>query len=140
MNYIADIHSSAVAAYCLFWTWIEIGVGFMVACLLPAAKVLDAISITALLAKIRSMSSSIFTRSPRSGSSAEEKDLEANSVSSRSLHERLKKSNSMRHYDNELAQICGLVSAMDRSGNHSRLENDSVIKGREPESQLAADD
>lgn len=109
----------------------------MVACLLPAAKVLDAISITALLSKIRSMSSSIFTRSRRSGSLAEEKDLEANAMSSWSLHEQLRKSNNMRHYDDELARISRLASTMDRSGYHSKSGHQSVNKGGEAESQLA---
>lgn len=49
--------SPGVTSLTLFWTYVEIGVGFIVACLPPCARLLDQVTIRRVLTKLRSLPS-----------------------------------------------------------------------------------
>lgn len=48
---------TALVSIAIFWTYLEVAVGFIVACLLPSAKLLDAIVNSAGLRRLRSLTS-----------------------------------------------------------------------------------
>lgn len=53
----------ALVTICIFWTFLEVGVGFIVACLLPSTRLLDAIWHSAAVRSLQSFTSSISLRS-----------------------------------------------------------------------------
>ncbi|KAF2229682.1 hypothetical protein EV356DRAFT_536995 [Viridothelium virens] len=62
------IDQEGIVSIVLFWTYIEIGVGFQVACLPPCARHLDEVSLTGVMSRLRSLPS-VLSLSKRSGSS-----------------------------------------------------------------------
>lgn len=62
-----DLHITGVISILLFWTYIEIGVGFVVACLPPSARFLDKFSVKPLLTSLRSILSSRRSRTSDDG-------------------------------------------------------------------------
>lgn len=67
----------------IFWTYIEIGVGFIVACLPPCAAIIDQMSFSRMKPSLRSLSSTL-PRSKRGNTST----LAGSSKTERSLHSR----------------------------------------------------
>jgi hypothetical protein len=70
---------AALVSICIFWTFLEVGVGFIIACLLPSAKLLDAVSKSPFVHRIMSITSLLTVRSResvRSKSSSEGKTSE----------------------------------------------------------------
>lgn len=72
-------HRIGIVSIALFWTYMEIGVGFCVACLPPCAHLLDRLTLAPIISKLRSLSS-LFSALRRSGGSQckEKPDLESN--------------------------------------------------------------
>lgn len=67
----------ALVSIAIFWTYIEVAVGFIFACLLPSAKLLDAMVNSAGLRRLRSLTSLASLGSKKSSRSAS-KDVGAN--------------------------------------------------------------
>ncbi|KAK2606533.1 hypothetical protein N8I77_005275 [Diaporthe amygdali] len=55
---MTTVDQVGIISILLFWTYIEIGVGFVVACLPPSARFLDKFSVKPLLTSLRTMLSS----------------------------------------------------------------------------------
>ncbi|KAA8642400.1 uncharacterized protein ATNIH1004_011344 [Aspergillus tanneri] len=65
---LPSVDQEGIVSIILFWTYVEIGVGFQVACLPPCARHLDKLSLSRLMIKLGSLPSvlSISKRSPDS--------------------------------------------------------------------------
>lgn len=53
---ITNLIFKVIVSTLIFWTYVEIGVGFIVACLPPSRRSLDQVSLQAILRKVRSIS------------------------------------------------------------------------------------
>lgn len=60
----------------LFWTYVEIGVGFLVACLPPCAQLIDRLSFSPVVKKLRSFPSLLSLRRVRGSAQGQGKSLE----------------------------------------------------------------
>lgn len=85
----SDFHVTGVISILLFWTYIEIGVGFVVASLPPSARYLDRFSIQPLLAGLRSLTSLRTMLSSRRSRASDEERRAPSEISQESW-ERLK--------------------------------------------------
>lgn len=72
---LPSIDQEGIVSIILFWTYVEIGVGFQVACLPPCARHLDKLSLSLIMTKIRSLPS-VLSLSRRSSRSDKDKTTE----------------------------------------------------------------
>ncbi|GAD97499.1 hypothetical protein MYCGRDRAFT_94394 [Paecilomyces variotii No. 5] len=72
---LPSVDQEGIVSIILFWTYVEIGVGFQVACLPPCARHLDKLSLSLLVTKIRSLPS-VLSLSKRSSRSDKDKSTE----------------------------------------------------------------
>ncbi|KUI53264.1 hypothetical protein VP1G_00609 [Cytospora mali] len=76
-----------IVSLILFWTYIEIGVGFAIACLIPCARLLDTIFLEPILSTLRLLSSAVsLSKWTRGSRSTKEREL-ARSQTSWSLND-----------------------------------------------------
>lgn len=66
----ANLTSEGVVSIILFWTYVEIGVGFLVACLPPCAALVDKMLLSPLVIRLRSFTSS--SKTSKSGNSSQQ--------------------------------------------------------------------
>ncbi|KAI1178232.1 hypothetical protein F4777DRAFT_576289 [Nemania sp. FL0916] len=78
----------AIISIVLFWTYIEIGVGFLVACVPRSAWVLDKLSLDPILSRLRSLPSSISLIKKKQQSPQKGRGMEPNLGSWESLAQR----------------------------------------------------
>ncbi|KAI0897752.1 hypothetical protein F4806DRAFT_459799 [Annulohypoxylon nitens] len=98
-----------IVSIAIFWTYIEIGVGFIVACVPRSAWVLDKISIEPILSNLRSLSSSVSLLRKDRNSRRKEKDMSGYQSSLATMPQPKKSSGNRSDDDVELIAVGGHV-------------------------------
>lgn len=100
---------TGIVSIAIFWTYIEIGVGFIVACVPRSAWVLDKISIEPILSNLRSLSSSVSLLRKDRNSRRKEKEMSGYQSSLATMPQPKKSSGNRSDDDVELIAVGGHV-------------------------------